>query len=219
MTTIVAAPPTPLELFNGRTFRVLLDCLARPGRVGQLPVFPLADLPRLPDGTPPNPTAVAACMSLLDQTVSFAQAAGETWMSVDHPLTRWIALRSNAHPVAPEAADFALLHDPAGAVLLGALKQGTLLCPEQSCTAFLCVPEIVAGGAMLRLTGPGIAGEATVGLPGVAPTALEALIARRGRFPLGIDIFLIDRRGYCLGLPRTTQVAQACRLSAYPPGA
>lgn len=207
MTTIVAAPPTPLERFNGRTFRVLLDCLARPGRVGQLPAPPFADLPPLPDGTPPNPVAVAACMSLLDQTVSFAQAAGEAWLSADHPLTRWMALRSNARLVAPEAADFALLHDPASAVLLGALKEGTLLCPEQSCTAFLCVPEIVAGGATLRLTGPGIAGEVTVGLPGVALDELEALTARRGRFPLGIDIFLVDQRGCCLGLPRTTQVA------------
>lgn len=219
MITTVAAPPTPLELFNGRAFRVLLDCLARPGRVGQLPAPPFADLPRLPDETPPNPVAVAACMSLLDQTVSFAQATGETWLSADHPLTRWMALRSNARPVAPEAADFALLHNSAGAVLLDALKQGTLLCPEQSCTVFLCVPEIVAGGATLRLIGPGIAGETTIGLPDIAPGELEALITRCGRFPLGIDIFLIDQRGRCLGLPRTTQVAQACRLSAYPPGA
>jgi len=31
------------------------------------------------------------------------------------------------------------------------LKQGTLICPEHSCTVFLCVPEIIAGGATLRL--------------------------------------------------------------------
>jgi alpha-D-ribose 1-methylphosphonate 5-triphosphate synthase subunit PhnH len=210
MTAIVAALPTPLELFNGRTFRVLLDCLARPGRVGQLPASPFVDLPLLPDGAPPNSTAVAACMSLLDQMVSFAQAAGEAWLPADHPLTRWMALRSNARPVAPDAADFVLLHDPAGTALLGGLKEGTLLCPEQSCTVFLCVPEIVAGGATLRLTGPGIAGAATVGLPGVASAELAALTARRGQFPLGIDLFLIDQQSRCLGLPRTTQIAQAC---------
>ncbi|MDW8403014.1 phosphonate C-P lyase system protein PhnH [Chloroflexus sp.] len=204
--TIVAATPTPLERFNGLAFRVLLDCLARPGKVGQLPPPPVADLPLLPDGTPPNAVAVAACLSLLDQTTSFAHAAGEEWLAGDHPLTRWIELRTNARPVAPAAADFALLHDPAGTVLLATLNAGDLLTPERSCTVFICVPEIVPNGATLRLCGPGIASETTVGLGGVAPTELAAIAARPSQFPLGIDIFLIDQQGRCVGLPRTTQI-------------
>lgn len=204
--TIVAAPPTPIERFNGLAFRVLLDCLARPGKVGHLPPPPFADLPPLPDGTPPNATAVAAGMSLLDQTVSFVHAAGEEWLPVDHPLTRWIALRTNARPVEASAADFALLHDPAGTALFGELTAGSLLYPERSCTVFLCVPEIAPNGETLCLRGPGIATTATVGLRGVAPTELAALAARPSQFPLGIDLFVIDQQGQCLGLPRTTQI-------------
>jgi len=203
---IVVPSPGPLERFNGRVFRVLLDCLARPGRVGTLPDPPLTDPPPLDNGDIPNPVAVAACMSLLDQTVSFAQAAGTIWLSADHPLTRWITLRSNAQPVPAPIADFALLHTPASVALLEELKQGTLICPEHSCTVFLCVPEIIAGGATLRLSGPGIAGQAMIGLPGMTRTEIAALADRPGQFPLGIDIFLIDRHQHCVGLPRTVQI-------------
>ncbi|RMD82643.1 MAG: phosphonate C-P lyase system protein PhnH [Chloroflexi bacterium] len=204
--TTVAIPPTPIERFNGLTFRVLLDCLARPGKVGHLPPPTFADLPPLPDGTLPNVTAVAAGMSLLDQTVSFVHAAGEEWLPVDHPLTRWIALRTNARPAEPSTADFAFLHDPAGTALFGELAAGSLLYPERSCTVFLSVPAIVLNGETLRLRGPGIATTTTVGLRGVAPTELAAIASRPSRFPLGIDLFLIDQQGRCLGLPRTTQI-------------
>ncbi|WP_448544199.1 phosphonate C-P lyase system protein PhnH [Roseiflexus sp.] len=203
---IIVPSPGPLELFNGRVFRILLDCLARPGRVGTLPDPPLTDPPPLDNGDIPNPVAVAACMSLLDQTVSFAQAAGTVWLSADHPLTHWITLRSNARPVPAMMADFALLHTPASVALLEELKQGTLICPEHSCTVFLCVPEIIAGGATLRLSGPGIAGQAMIGLPGMTRTEIVALADRPGQFPLGIDIFLIDRHQRCAGLPRTVRI-------------
>ncbi|WP_299756414.1 phosphonate C-P lyase system protein PhnH [uncultured Chloroflexus sp.] len=204
--TIVATPPTPLERFNSLAFRVLLDCLARPGKVGRLPPPPFADLPPLPDGTLPNTVAVAAWLSLLDQTVSFAHAVGAEWLPVDYPLTRWLALRTNARPADPSATDFALLHDPSGTTLFGDLNIGSLLEPERSCTVFLSLPEIVPNGAALRLRGPGIATTATVGLRGVAPTELAAIAARPSQFPLGIDLFLIDQQGRCLGLPRTTQI-------------
>ncbi|MFQ3630170.1 phosphonate C-P lyase system protein PhnH [Roseiflexus sp.] len=207
MTTLVSATPTPQELFNMRAFRVLLDCLARPGKIGQLPAAPLhGGLPSLPGGGLASPVAVATLLSLIDQRVGFAHASNGKWLESDHPLTRWIAIRSNAQPAAPEEADFALLHDPVSIVLLHALKSGTLLHPEQSCTVFLSVPEIIDGGATIRLSGPGIATWVTVGLSGVAPAELEMLAARREPFPLGIDIVLIDSRGRCLGLPRTTQM-------------
>jgi alpha-D-ribose 1-methylphosphonate 5-triphosphate synthase subunit PhnH len=202
----MAASPKPHEHFNSLAFRVLLDCLARPGKIGMLPSPPLTNLPLLPDLTPPNVIAVATLMSLLDQTVSFIQAANEEWLSADHPLTRWITLRTNARPTTPAQADFALLHDPSGTTLLTELNEGNLLTPEQSCTVFLTVPEIVPDGATLHLAGPGIATSAMVGLRGLAPTELAAIAARPSRFPLGIDLFLIDQQGRCLGLPRTTKI-------------
>lgn len=206
MMTIVASPPTPIELFNSRAFRVLLDCLARPGKIGQLPPPPYNDLPPLPDGRPPNTTAVAACMSLLDQRVRFVHAHDNRWLTDDQPLSRWITLRSGSRVVAPATADFALLYDTASLSLLSDLQEGSLLYPEQSCTAFLCVSELVANGSTFRLTGPGIAGVTTVGTMSHNPIQMELLLARRDRFPLGIDLFLIDDHGRCLGIPRTTRI-------------
>ncbi|WP_031459558.1 phosphonate C-P lyase system protein PhnH [Chloroflexus sp. MS-G] len=205
--SLVAAPQTPLERFNGQTFRVLLDCLARPGKIGQLPSPPFTSVPSPADTTPSNVTAIAACMSLLDQTVSFVHAVDKSWLPATHPLSRWIMVRSNARLVTPAMADFALLHDFASIALLPQLPEGTLLYPEHSCTVFLCVPAIVAGGKTLRLTGPGIATVVTVGLPDAASNDLAGLMARRGLFPLGVDLFLIDRQGFCLGLPRTTEIS------------
>ncbi|ABY36184.1 MAG TPA: phosphonate C-P lyase system protein PhnH [Chloroflexus aurantiacus] len=206
MMTIVASPPTPIELFNSRAFRVLLDCLARPGKIGQLPPPPYSDLPPLPDGRPPNTTAVAACMSLLDQRVSFVHAHDNRWLTDDQPLSRWITLRSGSRVVAPAIADFALLHDTSSLSRLSELQEGSLIYPEQSCTAFLCVSDLVATGSTFRLTGPGIAGIATVGITSHTPIQIELLLARRDRFPLGIDLFLIDDNGRCLGIPRTTRI-------------
>ncbi|WP_298817430.1 phosphonate C-P lyase system protein PhnH [Chloroflexus sp.] len=204
--TQVAAQPTPLERFNGHAFRVLLDCLARPGKIGQLPSPPFSGAPSVSNSKEPNLAAVAACMSLLDQTVSFVQAVDADWMAADHPLTRWITLRTNARAVAPALADFALFHDPSCLALIGELKAGTLLEPEHSCTLFVCVPGIaVDADVTLRLTGPGIKDVAGVGLPGLTQPELVALAQRRP-FPLGIDIFVIDQHARCLGLPRTTQI-------------
>ncbi|WP_322814877.1 phosphonate C-P lyase system protein PhnH [Chloroflexus sp.] len=206
MMTIVASQPTPIELFNSRAFRVLLNCLARPGKIGQLPPPPYSDLPPLPDGRPPNTTAVATCLSLLDQRVSFGHAFESRWLTDDQPLTRWITLRSGSRVVELAIADFALLYDTASMSLLSELPEGSMIYPEQSCTAFLCVSELVANGRTFHLTGPGIADVATVGITSHYSMNIDLLVARRNRFPLGIDLFLIDDSGHCLGIPRTTRI-------------
>ncbi|RRR71015.1 MAG: phosphonate C-P lyase system protein PhnH [Candidatus Viridilinea halotolerans] len=203
----IAAPPTAQAYFSSRAFRVLLDCLARPGSIGTLPLPPQDDgLPPLAATLRPNPYAVAAFLSLLDQTTSMAHAAEGLWLTAEHPLTRWIMLRSNAQIGPPAFADYVLLHDPASAGCLSELKQGSLTFPEQSCTAFLCVAQLDACGATWRLEGPGIANSGSVGLPGLTPNVLKGIMATRAHFPLGVDIFCIDATGACLGLPRTTRI-------------
>ncbi|PDW04956.1 phosphonate C-P lyase system protein PhnH [Candidatus Viridilinea mediisalina] len=208
---MIAAPPTTQAYFNSRTFRILLDSLARPGTLGRLPPPPQGyDLPLLPAMQLPNHYAVAALLSLLDQGTSMAHAAGGLWLSAEHPLTRWFTLRSNAQVETPAYADYVLLHDPASAACLGDLKRGSLTFPEQSCTAFLCVAQLDEHGATWRLAGPGIAGSRTVGIPGLPANVLSVIMATRSDFPLGVDIFCIDVTGACLGLPRTTRIEEVC---------
>lgn len=206
----ITPSPTPQEHFNSRAFRVLLDCLARPGTLGRLPTPAHGHhLPALPGAAAPNPFAVAACLSLIDQETSLAHAVTGAWLADDHALSGWLRLRSNARMVAPALADYVILHDAASAPLLSELKQGTLTFPERSCTAFLCVPELSSAVATWRLRGPGIAQSATLGLPGLLTAVLPAIVASRAHFPLGIDIFCVDRAGTCVGLPRTTALTPA----------
>ena len=57
----------------------------------------------------------------------------------------------------------------------------------------------------LRLSGPGIQGETTLCVAGLPP-AFWQLRERRIRYPLGIDLFLLDGPTV-VGLPRTTRIA------------
>jgi alpha-D-ribose 1-methylphosphonate 5-triphosphate synthase subunit PhnH len=57
----------------------------------------------------------------------------------------------------------------------------------------------------LRLRGPGIQGERTLSVAGL-PAAFWQLRERRIRYPLGIDLFLLDGPAL-VGLPRTTRIA------------
>ncbi len=205
--TQTAPPPTPQEAFSSRTFRLLLDALARPGTLQRLPE-PLAPPPALPNATMPNPYAVAACLTLIDQETGFAHACSGAWLAPDQPLSRWMALRTNARLCPPSLADYVILHDAASAPLLTELKQGSLTFPERSATAFLCIAELSSPGATWNLRGPGINGTLTVGLPGVSATLLPAILATRAHFPLGVDLFCVDRSGLCLGLPRTTMIGE-----------
>ena len=203
--TQTAPPPTPQEAFSSHTFRLLLEALARPGTLQRLPE-PLATPPALPDATLPNPYAVAACLTLVDQETGLAHAHSGAWIAPDLPLSRWMALRTNARLATPSLADYVILHDIPSAPLLTELKQGSLTFPERSATAFLCVAELSSAGATWRLRGPGINGTITVGLSGLPATLLPAILATRAHFPLGIDLLCVDRSGLCLGLPRTTLI-------------
>lgn len=211
--------------YNTRTFRLLLDSLARPGKQNKLPTF--ADtLPTYQVGheapKQANGFALGAMLSLLDREVSFAIAAQGQWLTPTDALVQWIALSSNSGVGVPEKADFVLFCDDACADLVSHLHVGTLLQPEASATAFLCVDRLAqlsqygvdeeeahakAGALQLTLSGPGIEHTREVVLWGLSQSMYRALQHARRGYPLGIDLFIVDREGGCIGLPRTTQIS------------
>lgn len=195
-------------LFSVLTFRTLLDALARPGTITQLPISQgLHEAP----AEQLNMAALSALLTLLDRETSFVVASLGSWLAQDAPLVRWIALHSGAHPTTPDQAAFALLCDAESIELLTQLQDGTLLEPESSATAFCCLEQLVAesgrdDGLTLELRGPGIETARTLAPPGLTRAQVTALTATRRRYPLGIDVYLIDVAGYCVGLPRTTRI-------------
>lgn len=208
-------------LYSASTFRRLLDSLARPGKINQLEYptslgeppsnhFSVAEIPL-------NFYALGALATLLDGETSFILAAGGQWLDQSAPPVRWLASRSGGKVGRPGAVDFAFFCDGRSSGLLAELHMGTLLEPESSATAFYCVERLVGpvldGGTgldndavTLKLRGPGIQELRTVSVSGLNVEEVKLMQATRKGFPLGIDIYLIDVNGQCLGLPRTTKI-------------
>ena len=175
-------------------FRAALDALARPGRVVTL-------------GR--NATPVP----------ELGAAAGALLLSLLSPETRlWLApaLRGGAAEATlrfhtgcvvvddPAAADFAL----ARAQELPPLETfaaGSDECPERSTTVVVEVPALAPRGRW-RLRGPGVGGEMTLAVAGLAEAFLAQWQENGARFPRGVDLFLAAGARLA-GLPRTVRVA------------
>jgi alpha-D-ribose 1-methylphosphonate 5-triphosphate synthase subunit PhnH len=164
-------------------FRAALGAMARPGTVHRVTgVRPPAPL---------SPAAGALALTLAD---------GDTplWLapSVDGEAARaWLTFHTGAPFGQPDEARFAFGRWEE--LPLDDFPVGTPEYPDRSATLVVEVDEI---GQAHRLTGPGIEREARLTVPNP-----EFCRANRGRFPLGLDIFIAcgDRLA---ALPRTVRV-------------
>ena len=168
-----------------RTFRAVLDALARPGVVQQLPAgpdVPAALLPVLALADLDTRVAVLAEDGGWAEAVTTATTAPITGLPTARLVT---ALRTFA------------AGEPA------AIGAGSAAAPEDGALVVLAVPAL-DGGTPITLRGPGIATARTV-----APQAVPAdLLAARAAttFPAGFDLLLVDPGGRLLGIPRSTRV-------------
>ena len=175
-----------------RTFRVVLEAMARPGSV-----WPLHGLPRPP--APLSPAAAAVCLTLCD---------------LDAPL--WI------DPAAIAAADYLRFHTgapvvdvPADAAFvlalavdglppLNRLRLGEPDYPDRSATVVVQVSRLVAGDGW-RLSGPGIETTARLMVADLPDDFPERWAANHALFPLGVDLILAAPDSVA-ALPRTTRL-------------
>lgn len=199
------------RLYSTVTFRLLLDALARPGKVNQLELPPWGDAPSYGD-TPINLYALGALLTLLDRETTFAMAASGQWLDRTDEAVRWAILRSGAVVAGADEAAFAFFCNGGNAEPFSLLSVGTLLAPELSATAFFCVETVAAEtgdaaqGVTLELRGPGIQAGETIHVAGLQRADVEAILFARRSYPLGIDVYLVDAGGCCVGLPRTTKI-------------
>jgi len=207
--------------YSATVFRRLLDAMSRPGTIETLPDpdalagIPEGDdliaiLPVSESSYVYNRHALGALTTLLDRETTFALGGAGMWIERETSLSRWLVRFGGARMERPSEADFALFLDGQSGVLLSELRQGTEAAPEDGATAFICVSDLqgeaVRGSAMLELQGPGIRETATITVRGLPVISQETIVATRRAYPLGVDVFLIDRQGRCVGLPRTTRV-------------
>src|SRR5262249_24124038 len=145
----------------------------------------------------------------------FAMATASQWLSHTDALVQWLILRSGSTLASPESAVFAFFCQGSSGGLITQLHRGTLLEPESSATAFYCVDRLSDGATglaenspwiTLELTGPGIECVQRVHVAGLERSEIMQITITRQGYPLGVDLYLIDSLGHCIGIPRTTRM-------------
>ena len=178
-----------------RVFRAVMDAMAMPGTVHDVP---RSAAPPAPLG----PVAGAIALTLLD-------ADTPVWLDETLAASRdvrdWLAFHSGAPAVdILTEAHFALIADPASMPSLENFSQGIQNYPDRSTTLILQVSSLEAG-ARLMLEGPGIE---TV--QAFAPHPLPRHFAgtwrqNNARFPRGVDIVFAGPTSIA-AMPRTTRI-------------
>jgi len=195
------------EIFDAQEhYRLLLDSMARPGKINVLPRLELTT----PQGI--HATGALVGFALLNSDVSFY---------VDGPsaedVSLYLLVNTSARPAEAEEADYVYLDGTAAAGILYQLKTGTLPYPENSATVIAAVGALgetaeatgeAAGetGLVLTLSGPGVDGERQLQVAGLNVALLEALVTINAEFPLGIDVVLTDPAGRIACIPRSSRI-------------
>ncbi len=176
-----------------RVFRVILDALARPGRIGT--VIETLD--------PPAPLAAgtaALCLALADHDTPLWLAPG-----FRNPATTAFLRFHCGSPIVDDPRQAAFAVAAAATVPdLGGFGIGDDAWPETSTTLIVQVDGLAAGRG-LRLAGPGIETEHRLAVDGLRDGIWDEWETNRSLFPCGVDLVLIAGSRIA-ALPRTTAV-------------
>ena len=176
-------------------FRAIMDAMARPGTVQELP-----QLARPP--APFSATAGAVALALCDNDTP-------VWLDpplqAEAPVKAWLGFHTGA-PLAntPADAHFALIANPKEMAALDGFSQGTQEYPDRSTTLILLTGDLGSGPTLL-LEGPGIEKTAMIAPTGMPRHFVEQWKQNNQRFPRGVDIILAAP-GSLACLPRTTRI-------------
>jgi alpha-D-ribose 1-methylphosphonate 5-triphosphate synthase subunit PhnH len=178
-----------------RAFRAILEALARPTRAFDItgPTAPPAPLSRV---------AAAIALTVCDEDTPVWL---DTVLAADGTVAAWFAFYTGAPVIAdPTRAGFVFATRFELLPPLAQLAAGTPEQPHQSTTIVLDVTG-QDGGPHLRASGPGIEAEAEFAAPWAPPDFVDVWRHNTARFPLGVDLLLVDG-SQVRGLPRTTRL-------------
>ncbi|GLQ50470.1 phosphonate C-P lyase system protein PhnH [Dyella flava] len=177
-----------------RSFRELLQAMARPAMPRALPVLP-------PAPAPIAPAAMAILLTLCDATTTvwLQQPEGEA--------VRHLQFHTGLKRVdKPQDADFALITDPVSMPPLDAFARGDLRYPDRSASLIMQVSAFRADG-QTRFAGPGIRTSETLAIDGLPGDFWQQRTAQAPQLPLGIDVYFVAGQ-QVVGLPRTTRLLE-----------
>ncbi len=181
-------------------YRLLLDSMARPGKINVLPRLELS----VPPGTSLTDAAALVGFALLNADISFFADGEDAEFA-----TRYLLVNTSGKPVDAEEADFVFASGAASGVLVESMKKGTLPYPEEGATLVVSIDALTAEaqGLAITLQGPGVAGKKTFFVRGLNVGLLSALQHSNMEFPLGVDLILVDAHGHLACIPRSSQVS------------
>lgn len=176
-------------------FRAVLDAMAHPGRIVRFPQV-LAAPPPAPLGT--GVAIVALTLCDIDTPVWLDESLA--------PASAYLAFHCGC-PLAfsPADARFALFSQGTAPPPLAAFDLGSDEYPDRSATLIIEAAGITAG-AGLRLHGPGIRGEARLGIIGLPAHFWAERSALFELFPRGLDMLFVAGEQLA-ALPRSTRIA------------
>jgi len=177
-------------------FRVLMDCLARPGKINSL---------ANPGFTPPQGLysySMLILITLLDGETSF------TVLPFNEPWIDYIQHNTGGRTSDALGAGYVLADGPIDIPDIEKVNRGDLLSPEKGATLLFQVDKIEESprpsSTGIRLQGPGVNGVCDVYISGINPSHWLRLRQLNREFPLGADVFLIAVDGRVIGIPRSS---------------
>jgi alpha-D-ribose 1-methylphosphonate 5-triphosphate synthase subunit PhnH len=191
-----------------QTFRALLDAMARPGSVHELPPVAAAGIVPPPTGQADRPLSVgtaAVLLTLLDAECS-VRLAGSL---ASPPALAYLRFHTGVRPALPgEAAAFCVTRGAdADAALWQRLELGSDEAPQRGATLIVEVDALGGAGAAtrLRLAGPGIATTQGLAVGGLSPAFWAWRSALAPLLPRGIELILVCGARIA-AIPRTTRI-------------
>ncbi len=183
-------------------FRLLLEAMARPGRIVALPKLEIDP----PEGLS-RPIAGLA-FTLLDQETTFTVLPDrQSW-------SHYLCLNTGSCSVELSRAEFIIMDGSVDQPSLLEVSRGNLLFPDRGATLMIMVSAVGEddgeddGEIRLTLRGPGVPGKKGISLSGLCPGTLAYVKALNREFPLGVDLMICDNRGALVCIPRSSSITQ-----------
>jgi alpha-D-ribose 1-methylphosphonate 5-triphosphate synthase subunit PhnH len=180
-----------------RTFRAVMDALARPAQ-------PVTYVAPLEGQSPLSPVAFAIALTLLDFEVRYHLAPSLK------PAAEAITFHTGSvQSDARDQAEFAFVDLRHDALDLAGYAQGDPEYPDRSTTVVAYVSS-AAHGRRLLCRGPGLAQETELCLSDLPADFLSQWQANTERAPLGVDLLFVTAEAV-IGLPRSTRIIEEAR--------
>jgi alpha-D-ribose 1-methylphosphonate 5-triphosphate synthase subunit PhnH len=181
-------------------FRAVLEALARPGTAMALPPGPLRVL--APAMVPVFALAdLGTGVCVLDNEIPPSSGEFEHWADA-------LATATSAPLWPAELARLVAALRPVTDDEVRGFCRGTPEAPEDAALVSLAVADVTGGDRRWRLSGPGIAGTATLAPRGLPDSFVAARTEAVGGCPAGIDVLLVTDDFRVVGLPRTTTITE-----------